>query len=157
MAAPKQVTIEGAQIIFRNFEGKDGQYNRKGDRNFAVVLPVDLADRMLADGWNVKFLEPRDEGDEAVPYLSVTVNYQNRPPRVVMISSSARNNLTEDTVEVLDWADIQTADMIINAYEWEVNGKTGIKAYLKSLYVTIEEDELERKYAFNYDDGGNDG
>ena len=153
MAKPKQLTIEDAQIIFRNFEGKEGQYNRKGDRNFAVIIPsADLADQMLADGWNIKFLEPRDEGDLPVPYLQVTVNFQSRPPRIVMITSHSRTNLTEDTVETLDWADILTVDLIINPYEWNVNGKTGVKAYLKSLYVTIQEDELELKYAPQVDD-----
>lgn len=145
--------IEGAQIIFRNFEGKEGQYNRKGDRNFAVIIPDEkTAKAMLKDNWNVKYLEPREEGDQPTPYISVAVNYKNRPPRVVMLTSNARTNLTEETVEVLDWANIAAADLICRAYEWDVNGKTGVKAYLQSLFVTIEEDFLERKYAANEPD-----
>lgn len=142
----KQVMIEGARIIFRNFEGKEAQYNVAGTRNFAVVLPEDTAETLLQDGWNVKFLEPREEGDTVTPYIQVTVNFKNRPPRVVMISGDVRTNMDEKNIALLDWADIQNVDVIFVAYEWNVNGKTGLKAYLKSLYVTVEEDELERKY-----------
>lgn len=145
----KTFMIEDARIIFRNFAGKEGQYNREGDRNFAVVLPEDVAIQMLADGWNVRYLEPREEGDLPTPYVSVAVSFKNRPPRVVMLTSTARTHLSEDTVEVLDWADIQKADLIARGFDWDVNGKQGTKAYLQSLFVTIEEDELERKYAIN--------
>lgn len=135
--------------------GKEGQYNRAGDRNFAVIIPDDkLAKDMLKDGWNVRYLEPREEGDEPTPYISVAVNFNNRPPRIVMLTSRARTNLTEDTVEVLDWANIQSVDVICRAYEWTVNGKSGIKAYLQSLFVTIEEDYLERKYADKFAEEG---
>lgn len=143
----KTFMIEDARIIFRNFSGKEGQYNREGDRNFAVILPVDVAEHMLQDGWNVRFLEPREEGDEATPYISVAVNFANRPPRVVLLTSTTRTQLDERSVEVLDWSDIRTADLIARGYDWTVNGKSGTKAYLQSLFVTIEEDALERKYA----------
>ena len=146
----KQFMIEDAQIIFRNFAGKEGQYNRAGSRNFAVLIPDEkTAKQMLKDDWNVKYLEPREEGDEPIPYISVEVSYKNRPPRVVMITSNAKTALSEDAVEVLDYADIMKVDLICNAYDWTVNGKSGVKAYLKSMFVTIDEDYLERKYAAN--------
>lgn len=149
----KTFMVEDAQIIFRNFTGKEGQYNREGDRNFAVILDHEIAHQMEEDGWNVRYLQPREEGEQETPYIQVSVNFNNRPPRVVMLTSSSRTNLDEGSVEVLDWADIQTADLIARGYEWTVNGKSGVKAYLQSLFVTIEEDALERKYAINADSG----
>lgn len=147
----KTFKIEDARIIFRNFAGKEGQYNREGDRNFCAVLDVDVAKEMEADGWNIRWLEARDEGDEDTPYIQVAVNFDNRPPRVVMLTTTTRTQLDEASVEVLDWSDIQTVDFIARGYDWNVNGKTGTKAYLQSLFVTILEDELERKYSVHED------
>lgn len=148
--AENTVLMEGVRIIFRNFAGKEGQYNREGDRNFAVLLDDKVAEAMAADGWNVKWLQPREaeEGETAQAYLPVSLNFtKGRPPRVMMITSRGRTSLDEDMVELLDWADILNVDLIVRPYEWTVSGKSGIKAYLQSIYVTIEEDELERKYA----------
>lgn len=145
----KTFMIEDARIIFRNFAGKEGQYNREGDRNFAVILPEDIAQTMLEDGWNVRYLDAREEGDVDTPYIQVAVNFNNRPPRVVVITSTTRTQLDASSVEILDWADIKTADLIARGYDWTVGGKSGTKAYLQSLFVTIEEDALERKYAIH--------
>lgn len=147
MAEQKTIKIEDARLIFKNFAGKEGQYNEKGERNFAVVIDPESADQFAADGWNVRQRPPREEGDEPTFYIPVKVNFKNRPPRIVMITSAGRTHLDEDSVETLDWADIRLADLIIRGFEWEVNGKSGTKAYLQSLFVTIEEDELEQKYA----------
>ena len=152
MAAPDNtVMMEGVRIIFRNFAGKEGQYNREGDRNFAVLIDEKTAEMMDADGWNIKTLKPREgDGDEddlgPQAYLPVSVNFRGRPPRIVMITSRGRTNLDESQIEILDWADIINVDLIVRPYEWTVNGKSGIKAYLQSIYVTIQEDPLEAKY-----------
>jgi hypothetical protein len=138
--------MEDARIVFRNFEGKEGQYNREGDRNFCVLLEEDLAQDMLEDGWNIKRLKPR-EGDEiGTAYIQVSVGFKGRPPKIVMISSRGRTELGQDECVLLDWADILKADLIIRPYHWNVNGRTGVKAYLKSIFVTINEDYLELKY-----------
>lgn len=150
MPAENTVLMEGVRIIFRNFQGKEGQYNRAGDRNFGVILPDNVAEAMLADGWNVKYLKPREDDEEPTetPWLSVSVNFdKGRPPKVMMITERGRTALDEGTVDILDWADIKNVDLIVRPYTWEVSGRTGVKAYLQSMYVTIEEDELERKYA----------
>lgn len=152
MDEAKTFMVEDARLVFRNFSGKEGQYNREGDRNFSVILDPEIANVMLRDGWNVKYLSAREEGEEDTPYIQVAVNFNNRPPRVVMITSTSRTNLTEESIDVLDWADIQMADLIARAYDWTVNGKSGTKAYLQSLFITIEEDALERKYAINQTD-----
>lgn len=142
------VLMEGVRIIFRNFSGKEGQYNREGDRNFAVLLDEKVATAMAEDNWNVKWLKPRSEDEEETPqaYLPVSVKFNPRPPRIVLITSRGRSNLDEDQVEMLDWADIINVDLIVRPYEWTVNNKSGVKAYLQSMYVTIEEDPLEQKY-----------
>lgn len=146
-------TIEGARLLFRNFAGREGQYNREGDRNFAVVIEDEALIKSLEDeGWNVKYLDPRDEDDKATAYLQVSVNYDGKfPPKVVMITERlgkrVRTDLDEESIESLDWVDIASADMTLNPYEWSVQGKSGVKAYLKSLFVVINLDELEAKYA----------
>lgn len=149
MTEAKTFMIEDARIIFRNFKGEIGPYNQNGKRQFAVVLSPEDAERLAGDGWNVKLLQPREEGDEPTPYIPIEVSYKNRPPRVVLLTDTTRTNLDENSVEVLDWADVRTADLIARAYEWDVNGKQGIKAYLQSLFVTVEEDALERKYGIS--------
>lgn len=139
-------TLEDITIAFRNFAGKEDLYNREGDRNFAIILEPEVADSMLQDGWNIKYLRVRDEGDDPQPYIQVAVSYKNRPPKICMVTSKGMTYLTEDEVEMLDWVDIETADCTLNPYDWSVNGKAGTKAYLQALYVKIEEDYLQAKW-----------
>jgi hypothetical protein len=143
------VLMEGVQIIFRNFAGREGQYNREGDRNFAVLLDEQVAHDMAEDNWNVKWLRPRNEEEGETPqaYLPISVNFKGRPPRIVLVTSRGRTNLDESQVEMLDWVDIINVDLIVRPYEWTVNQKSGVKAYLQSIYVTIDEDPLEIKYS----------
>lgn len=142
------VTFENARLVYRNFEGKEGRYNKSGDRNFSVVLSDQEAEDMIRAGWNVKRKEPRDEGDGKFNTLDVTVEYsKGRPPRITLITSKGQTFLDEDTCMLLDWADIKICDLIVRPYSWAVNGNTGIKAYLHMIYVTVNENALELKYA----------
>lgn len=141
------ITIEDAKIAFRNFAGKEDTYNRAGDRNFAILLEDDLAEDMIRKGWNVKHLKVREEGDVPQAYIQVAVSYKNRPPKICLVTSGNLSYLGEDELEMLDWVDIETADVTLNPYEWAVNGKAGVKAYVQSLFIKIEEDYLQEKWS----------
>lgn len=166
------ITLSGARILFRNFSGLPNQFNAKGNRNFCVLINDETLLRNLEeDGWNVRWLQPRNDvgnnDGEPQAYLQVKVQFPKdgsraRPPKIVLITSRGSTILDESTIGLLDTAEIANVDMILRPYNWEVQGKSGVKAYLKSMYVTIVEDELEQKYAalessavYSITEGGN--
>lgn len=140
------IVVENARLIFKNFAGEESKFNRAGNRNFCVILDGDSAEDLRQMGWNVKALRPREDEDEPTYYLQVTVAFGNFPPKVVMISGKTKTVLDEESIDTLDYAEIANVDLIIRPYHWEVNGKEGIKAYLKTMYVTIEQDIFAGKY-----------
>lgn len=140
------IVVENARLIFKNFAGEESKFNRAGNRNFCVILDGDSAEDLRQMGWNIKALRSREDEDEPTYYLQVTVAFGNFPPKVIMISGKTKTVLDEESIATLDYAEIANVDLIIRPYHWEVNGKEGIKAYLKTMYVTIEQDVFAGKY-----------
>lgn len=144
--------IDGAQIIKTNFAGREeGTYNREGDRNFLVVIDdPEIANAMAEDGWNVKIKAPKEEGDDPFCFLQVTVKFsEERPhldPVIYLQTGKSLNRLGEDTVGKLDEIDIEYADMDIRPYNWSVQGKTGVTAYLTSIKVVQRLDRHMMKF-----------
>lgn len=140
-------TMIPRSISWRNFSGAQTMYNQAGNRHFTIFLEDDFAAGLAAKGWNVKWTKPNDEYETPRAFLDVTVKFGDFPPKIVRVSSGGKTLMNEDNVGDLDGDEITKADIVIRPYNWEVNGKTGVKAYLKTLYVTVEEDEFAAKYA----------
>jgi len=138
--------IGEAKIRFRNFSGREGQFNPPGKRNFVVFLDPDTAANLREDGWNIRSLRARDPEEEPQAYLPVDVEFKNFPPEIWLITSRGKNLLDAEIVGTLDQAEIQNADLVIRPYNWEMSGKSGIKAYLKKAFITIVEDSFSAKY-----------
>lgn len=143
--------IDDSRIIFRNFSGAPSQYNREGDRNFAVVIPDnETAEMLQGEGWNVRIKPPRNDGDDPFMYLPVKVKFNDYGPTIIMQTGDSKNYLNEDSVHRLDQVDIISVDMDLRPYDWEVNGNTGRSAYLQKLWVRQNLDRFEKRMTEEY-------
>jgi hypothetical protein len=144
----KPILLRDVRLIYKNFSGIQTQYNLEGDRNFCVVIDEEIANRLKSEGWNVKWGKPREDDDTPPPaYLPVSFSYEKYAPTITMVTGKNTKILTSEEASMLDWAEIIHVDLAVRPYHWQANGNSGIKAYLKSLYVTIEEDELAEEYS----------
>lgn len=149
----ENIKIENARIVFRNLSGKPDKFNPQGGkRSFSVVIDdPEFANELKREGWNIKQFNPSPDSDEEpAHFISVKVSYNNIPPHIYLCTSKNKTLLNEDTVGQLDYAEISNVDIVITPYQYEMSGRSGISAYVKTMYVTVVEDEFASKY--EYDD-----
>lgn len=152
----EKLVLGSAKIIWKNFSGAQTDYNAAGLRNFHVVIDnSDDAEALANIGWNVKAYIPKNAEDDtdAIYHLKVSVRYGDNPrlnPKVYFVNGRGKKVLAnENTIGMLDSVMLENVDLVIRPYVWEVNGKSGIKAYLDVGYFMIVEDP----FAYKYDDG----
>lgn len=148
---PSDLMIEDAKILFTNFAGSPTRYNSEGGkREFSVALPLNLVEDLERDGWNVKYRKNADgKFDPERPYLGVKVSYKFRAPAIWLIAGGRKQLMTEDTVGTLDNITIKSADVVIHPSVYDVRGQQGISAYVKELYVVMDDESASfaSKYA----------
>lgn len=142
------IIVENARLIFKNFSGNEGPYNTAGVRSFSLLLDTPELIQLFGDaGFNIKPLRMREEDTEQHYHLPVAVSYKAIPPEVYLVTANGKVPLTEETIGNLDYSQIELVDLSIRPRFWELNGNSGIKAYLKKMFVTINQDPLDLKYA----------
>ena len=141
----EKITLEHVKIIFKNFAGEEGRFNRKGARNFKVVLTKEQAEKLEDKGWYVQW--PKEGHEDKNPLIKVSINFKSTvKPKVIMVTGKNKTVLDEESVSVLDSAEIDNADLICNPYNWDTNGEFGASAYLSVGYFNCIEDEFYGKY-----------
>ena len=153
--APKGILqIDDARIIFKNFEGRGDKFNREGDRNFSLLIEDEnTANALIKEGWNVKIKPGREEGDDPFMRLPVKVKFTDYGPNVYLVTGNRRNELDEESIGCLDNIEIESVDMDLRPYDWEVNGRTSRTAYLQSMEVVQRIDRFAARYSENGADG----
>lgn len=161
----EEIKLEGIQLIWRNFAGEKKLYNENGKRKFAIPLDEDVALKLYNAGWNVKdnvnkVNDLTHSAEEVLYHLEVNVKIDGKVmPRLFVVAKkwsereqgaiSVRTLLDEENVPlaILDFAPVEYADVILRPFNYDINGKKGVSAYLKTLFAFLRQDDLEAKYA----------
>ncbi len=65
--------VRNSRILYQNFAGEAQDYNPAGKRNFRLAVPDDLADELRAQGLAVRTRPPRDENDDPLNLVKISV------------------------------------------------------------------------------------
>lgn len=146
--------FEKIRICNKNFRGEERRTstgklaNKFGTRHFSVILPIEKAEAMAEEGWNIGFGE--DSKGNEVGYLPIEARYNMYPPRVKLVDETTgkKRELNEDSIDELDRMAIRYADVVVSPRPWtKDDGSTAIKAYLKSAQFYPDFDPLEAIWA----------
>lgn len=165
----EDLVIDHARIMNVNFKGADKWgTNPKHERGFWLALDPERfdLDAIRDDGWNLKEKEPGEgyEDKGVLYYIPVKVRWDNFPPVIYLLTRAGgtdeepkyrRSRMDEESSFEIDDARISNVDLEIRPYHYDVQGKQGIAAYLKKMYIIIEEDKLDKMYCFVDDDDEN--
>ena len=140
------LVIKDAEICFKNFRGKESTFNPAGKRNFWVRIDGRKAKKLKKEGWAIKEMYLNKSRTKRRWYLPVTI-YESWADtkinsKVVAIMSDGVGlkvckQLKDHSMGLLDIVDIEHSNMVIRGYEYDVNGRHGIKAYLRNADVYI--------------------
>lgn len=131
------IEISSAKILWKNFTGELGFYNKEGSRNFCLLLSDDASVNFFKqNGYSVAVKPSGVEVGEFIRYLKVKLKFNDGEPTIILKSNNKTIRVDENLVSVLDSIKIKSVDMSIKPYHWELpNGENGQIAYLSNMTV----------------------
>lgn len=165
MESTNRLVLNDVQLRRRNFSGIKDDFNERGNRQVLIVLGkqhaydlgfdsvTDMFNALKADDWKVKRFNATEENDDPDMYIPATAVYYERDKSSIFMKTGRNSRLlTEATVGLLDSADIEHVDVILNKHYYDSHGKQGYNVRIKSMEVAVVEDEICARNTLPYDD-----
>lgn len=152
------LSVENAVIVWTNFAGAPTKFNPQGGkRTFNLVVTKDIADTLVANGWNVKERMPEDPADESLYFTEVVVNMDSSIPPTVNLVTEHRGKHSVTKLDAVSVGDLdnyiyENVDVVVHPYAHGriVSSGSTVKGYLKTMYVTPHvENDFGGKYNFD--------
>lgn len=149
-----QLEFTQAQIGLKNLEGREGRYNKEGERSFAIFLTPDQANELIEQGLNVKPPKFDEEGNQlGRSFIKVKVRFDIYPPEVFFSRGELDNagniiirQLPSSEMRTIDNADIEFADLKVNVRGWEKGPNSGKTVYLASGVFVAKPNPMMDRY-----------
>lgn len=130
------VVVKNACIMFTNFAGEPDRFGLAGRPQFNLVLSKEAADDLRADGWNIRVMPGREEGEEPTYMTNINVSFSDdgrRDPTIKLYSSldgkKVCRRLTAETVSKLDAIRLERINLRIGSFNYNGDRYT-MKGYL---------------------------
>lgn len=151
----KLLKVESPELFRFNFAGVPTNNNKQGHRQFDWKIPTEeMAQALKEDGWSVWYTNESEKYGPSRACITCEMRFHHEKelehlnPRIYKCTRKHPDGilLPEDLVGDLDNDEIVDTVLWISPKYWEVNGKSGIKAYVHSLWVKIEDTDPARKF-----------
>jgi hypothetical protein len=142
--------VENANITwaFSHFDGREDTFNNEGDHNFTIIIDDEQeARRLMDEGWNIRTMEGREEGDPPEYLLKVKISFRFSAPAIFFLKGERRYRADEVDLVDIKRATCEQLDVIIQPSPWVHGRDSGISAYVKEMYVKIKESRFAERYA----------
>ena len=152
--------VESPEIFMINFAGRKTDSNPNGHRQFSLKLPsIEYAEQMKEEGWSVWYTKESERYGDATPCITVEMRWQSNPelkwlnPKIYKCTRKNPNGtlIPEELIDELENDEIEDIVLDIRLRYWTINGKSGIKAYVDSMWLKIEDDDPSGKF-WGYDE-----
>jgi len=150
--------VAGKDILWPNFEGRAGDYNNPGERNFCLRLTEEEYHQLLDAGYTSPKEKVRmtEDGEEYVNrYIPIKVNFNSqRPPQIHQVTRRGLVKLDEDSCALIDRNNIKKASIAFTPYYRKVSNTQ--TAYLQEMLVEFEEESFADEYLNDHFSSGDE-